>query len=113
MTRASDSWFELGQGRVAVVLERCPASDAAAFGDRLTIAAHSRPVIASGEKIAFELKVAVTEWNAHQFLTVEEFLGAALAARPRAAEPRRRFVTDGRELRERLYGREDNHIRAA
>jgi GGDEF domain-containing protein len=106
ITRASDSWYEVGQGVFAVVLERCSAAEAASFGERLAIAAGSRPVIADGARVPVSIIFANTQYDAHQFVGARDFFAAACSARMAAPGHRQRLVSDGRFLRDSVYGRE-------
>lgn len=104
VTRASDTWCDIGGGMFAALLERCSAADAAAFTDRLSLAATSRPLTVDGVRVAVNLAVSATCYDAHQFVGAEDFLAAGFNARLSEPGKRQRLVADGRFLRESVYG---------
>ncbi len=106
VTRASDSWFDVGEARFAIILERCNTAEANAFAQRVAFAAGSRPVIAGGERVPLDVTAANTAYDAHQFVGVPDYIAAIASARFATPGQRRRLVSDGRFLREQLYGRD-------
>jgi GGDEF domain-containing protein len=106
VTRASDSWFAMGQGTFAVILERCSAADATYFAERLSIATGSRPLIVEGQRVPSGIAMAHTQYDPHQFVGAADFLSAARTARFQAPGKRERLVADGRFLRQHIYGKD-------
>jgi hypothetical protein len=93
-------------GRFAIVLERCTGSEASAFAERVALAAKSRPVIADGARLPIEVTTAQTQYDPHQFVGARDFLAAVAAARFHAPGHRQRLVSDGRFLRDHVYGKD-------
>jgi GGDEF domain-containing protein len=106
VTRASDSWFAMGKGTFAVILERCTAADATYFAERLSIATGSRPLIVEGKRVHTGIAMAHTEYDPHQFVGAADFLSAARTSRFQAPGKRERLVADGRFLRQHIYGKD-------
>ena len=114
LVRARAALREFVQGFHAADLRRISVrsiapekgEDASAFAQRVAFAAGSRPVIAGGERVPLDVTAANTAYDAHQFVGVPDYIAAIASARFATPGQRRRLVSDGRFLREQLYGRD-------
>lgn len=80
VTRASDFLARLDETRFAVILLQCTGQQAAAYADRVTLAASNRPVRSSAHlKVPLYVGVEVTtlEYDAQRFRGPLEFLSHA------------------------------------
>jgi diguanylate cyclase (GGDEF)-like protein len=110
VTRASDFVAHIDEGRFAVVLLQCSGSQAALYGDRVTLAVSNRPLkSASNVKVPLYVGVEVTalQYDSTRFRGPLEFIslagGDVAPERPRLpAGQRTAIASDPRAMRQHL-----------
>ena len=112
ITRATDHWGPLGDGRFGVILENCIEEHATAYGDRLAVAIDNRPLLAEGHRVEVLAVTVPSLFDGNQFYGAADFLAAAEQRAIREPVPTHHLVADTRLLRQRFYGK-DYGARAA
>ncbi len=112
ITRATDHWGPLGDGRFGVVLANCIEEHAASYGERLSLAIANRPLLAQGRRIEALAVTVPSFFDANQFYGAADFLSAAELRASKEPISSHHLVADTRLLRQRFYGK-DYGVRAA
>lgn len=112
VTRPTDFWGALGDGRFAVLLGQCDQSQAAACAGRLAVAIANRPLIAAGARVVVGVTAVPSAFDPGQAADAASFLAEAERRADHERLPVHRLVADTRLLRQRLVS-EDYVARAA
>lgn len=106
VTRSSDFWGALGNGRFAVVLDQCDEPQAAAYASRLAVAVANRPLIAAGARVVVEAAAVPSTCHGGQSTDAATFLAEAERRAGPGSLPVHRLLADTRLLRSRLVSQE-------